>query len=410
MTGTNAQPKIRKESTTVKGRSYDRYVVDYGIVDTKRVRRTFKKKSDAEHFISNEAERQKILQKQIGQQAKRLSSDDLLDAARAIKLLKRRISLVAAAEYYVATHHDPEGEKRTVEELVTEYQEEGFTENLRPKSIQDRATRLKRFSDAYGDRLISQITRHDFDKWLNGEHTRCKNGNPCSAVSKRHYFTVTGGLFNFSVDKGYIDENPLTNRSRKRRPQNGFEDQSLPEILRPTDVEAVMRTAEEHEPSLVPALALGFFAGLRTAEITQLEWQDVNIPDGLITVSPRIAKKRRVRHIDIEPNLKPWLLPYRKSSGRIVPDETAWRYRFDKVRREAGILNRWPSNAMRHSFATYFLAKTGDQNRTALALGHRDTDVLFAHYRRLATKKEAEAFWRIEPTLASSPLKLTKTA
>ena len=52
---------------------------------------------------------------------------------------------------------------------------------------------------------------------------------------------------------------------------------------------------------------------------------------------------------------------------------------------------------MRHCFASYYLAMHQDQNKTALQLGHRDTNLLYNHYRNLVTKADAEKYWSIKP-------------
>lgn len=208
--------------------------------------------------------------------------------------------------------------------------------------------------------------------------------------------TVVGGLFNFALEQDYIKSNPLEKKSRRRRKQSGMENERLPEILTVPEIQAVMRAAEEHAPSMVPPLAVGFFAGVRTNELMQLDWRNIDLNARRITITPEVAKKRSVRHINIADNLLAWLAPYAEDSGRIAPDAKAWRYRFDKVREESKIA-RWPHNAMRHSFATYHLEKHGDQNKTALQLGHRNTDLLFNHYRALATPEDAERFWNIRP-------------
>ena len=69
--------------------------------------------------------------------------------------------------------------------------------------------------------------------------------------------------------------------------------------------------------------------------------------------------------------------------------------RFDIARKEAGI--KWPSNAARHSFASYHLALQQDAAKTALQLGHTNTAVLFQHYRELARPEDAEAYFAITP-------------
>ena len=54
---------------------------------------------------------------------------------------------------------------------------------------------------------------------------------------------------------------------------------------------------------------------------------------------------------------------------------------------------------MRHTYASYHLAYHGSPDRTAHELGHRDTNMLYKHYRQLVTKDEAEAFWAIKPAV-----------
>jgi integrase len=57
----------------------------------------------------------------------------------------------------------------------------------------------------------------------------------------------------------------------------------------------------------------------------------------------------------------------------------------------------WKPDIMRHSYASYHLAFHQSADKTALEMGHRDTPMLFRHYRELVTKEEAQAYWKIEP-------------
>jgi integrase len=52
---------------------------------------------------------------------------------------------------------------------------------------------------------------------------------------------------------------------------------------------------------------------------------------------------------------------------------------------------------LRHTFASYHLAYHGSPDKTAHELGHRDTQMLYRHYRQLVTREAAEAFWAIWP-------------
>ena len=53
---------------------------------------------------------------------------------------------------------------------------------------------------------------------------------------------------------------------------------------------------------------------------------------------------------------------------------------------------------MRHSFGSYHYALYGNPLETSRLLGHKASDqVLFDHYRALATKAQAETYFAIKP-------------
>jgi Phage integrase family. len=97
--------------------------------------------------------------------------------------------------------------------------------------------------------------------------------------------------------------------------------------------------------------------------------------------------------------LREWLLPVRKHSGNVTPDN--FPKQFDAARVAAGI-HEWPDNALRHSFASYHLAHFKDAAALALEMGHTDSGMIFNHYRQLVRPKEAERYWQIEPTAESA--------
>ncbi len=394
---------IRTQKTSVKGKDYQRLVVDFGSNGSgKRIRRSFSTEAKAKAGIRAHIQKQKkdnstqeVLQKRIGEKADKLTTDNLIDAAAALGILGGSVTLATAAEYFMQ-HNHPKGGKRTVDDVISGYVAEAESDGLRSASIQDMKNRLGRFSAAFGKTPIHEIGRVKVLEWSRGKHTAKRDGEAISPLTRKHYLTVIGGLFNYALENDLITENPLAKKSTRRRKASGMADEIMPEIITVAEVTAVMLAAQEHDSSMVPALAIGFFAGVRTSELQQLEWQHVNLVEKRLTISPAIAKKRSVRHIDISDNLAAWLAPYAQKSGLVAPDSTAWRHRFDKVRDHAEI-DRWPHNAMRHCFATYYLAKTDDANKTALQLGHRDTNLLFKHYRGLATREDAAAFWAITP-------------
>lgn len=98
----------------------------------------------------------------------------------------------------------------------------------------------------------------------------------------------------------------------------------------------------------------------------------------------------------MEPNLREWLLPLRKHKGSVTAQGKSFRNQFDAARKAAGVLDNWPDNALRHSFASYHMAHFQNAAKTALECGH-DQRVTFAHYRELVKPADAKQYWQIIP-------------
>jgi len=100
--------------------------------------------------------------------------------------------------------------------------------------------------------------------------------------------------------------------------------------------------------------------------------------------------------VTMSENLALWLEPYRGKQGSICPP--GYYRQTVEDRAKAGI-REWPSNAMRHSFASYHLAAFRDAPALSLELGHTTPQIVFQHYREVVTPTEAERFWKIAPAI-----------
>src|SRR5262249_31446121 len=94
------------------------------------------------------------------------------------------------------------------------------------------------------------------------------------------------------------------------------------------------------------------------------------------------------------PNLATWLAQYVVRRGAVIPANC--RKMLEATQAAAGI-KHWPSNALRHGFASYHLAHFKDAAALALELGHTDAGLVFQHYREIVKPKEAERYWNLLP-------------
>ena len=94
----------------------------------------------------------------------------------------------------------------------------------------------------------------------------------------------------------------------------------------------------------------------------------------------------------ITDNLAAWLEPLPRrgrviASGEFIKEATA-------LARALKI--EWPHNVLRHSFITYRIAKVKSADQVALEAGN-SPDIIFKHYRELATEAEADKWFGILP-------------
>ena len=102
------------------------------------------------------------------------------------------------------------------------------------------------------------------------------------------------------------------------------------------------------------------------------------------------SKTATRRLVTIQPNLKAWLHAAAKPSGPVYPPNG--RKLTDAARGKAGLKN-WPANALRHGYASYYLAKFTDAPALALQMGHTTTAALiFAFYREVVHLDSAEEY------------------
>lgn len=175
-------------------------------------------------------------------------------------------------------------------------------------------------------------------------------------------------------------------------------------ILRPNEVKALLVTAEGYSPHAAVTFAVAIFAGVRTAELERLTWEDIG--DDYIEIGAAIAKKGKRRMIPISATLRAWLDAYTPTDADKADFITGpnWAAVSCAVRRLAGwdvsarILENppkttrgtWPANATRHTCASLLVA-TGEPLETLIfQFGHSGGhDLLRKHYVGRLTKKDA---------------------
>jgi len=191
------------------------------------------------------------------------------------------------------------------------------------------------------------IEAEDIDKWLTGM-------KGLSSRTKKNYRSCLTTLFTFAKSKGYLPKNlPTEAEMSSRYSDNGGD------ILtyRPSEMAFLLKHIEVR---FIPFVAIAGFAGLRTAEVCRLDWKDVLWEQGYIELKKGKAKTANRGLVEILPNLRMWLEPFRKEDGPVlegVIDEFALAKQFkaavDAIVDENGKpVFKTVHNGFRHSYVT----------------------------------------------------------
>jgi integrase len=85
------------------------------------------------------------------------------------------------------------------------------------------------------------------------------------------------------------------------------------EFYTPDEFRQMLQQAKNDLLPLLPLVAIGGLAGLRTSELLRLDWADVWRVAGHIEITAAKAKTRQRRLVEICPALAAWLKTYREN-------------------------------------------------------------------------------------------------
>jgi integrase len=372
------QTKLKLASTLINGKRY--WQVTTPKLGGGRNRRTFKNHEEAKGYY----DLAKAQIKDFGNAAMSISDALRGEAVKCSQVLQPFGKTITDATNFYVDHLQEITRSQTVSHAVNELQSACKADSKSVRYLRDLKYRLGRFAEDFGSRHIAEVTTADIDDWL-----RQLSLGPVSRNTFRRRLVT---LFKFAKTRGWCRSIPAAESTRVREIADEVG------ILAPKDLKGLLDVASE---DTLPYWAIGAFAGLRACEIERLDWADVNARH--ILVRAKHAKTASRRIVDIQPNLRKWLLPYRGRTGKVAPQNLRIKLLADRKRAtEAGILaSQWPANALRHSFASYYLARFDDAAKLAIQLGHVGQDLIFRHYREVVTRADAKRYWNIVPEAKS---------
>jgi integrase len=325
----------------------------------------------------------------------------VLEYVSAVKSLPDGATLKEAVDFF-KKRNPASLEKRTVRQVVDEMLATKRAAKLSEVHLRDLDSRLGRFADAF-QMNIGGVSSTMLQAWL--------DAMKASGRTKQNYVRAIGSLFRFGSARRYLPKDAI---EEVEAIQQAKADNGEIEIFTPSEFAEILNTAR---PEMVPWLAIGGLAGLRSAEIARLDWSEVNLKERHIEITAAKAKTAARRLAPITDNLAAWLAQYAKPAGKVTGFESWWNQipkfveEINRVRHERGNTAKfvWKHNGLRHSFCSYRLASIKNAAQVALEAGN-SAQMIFAHYRQLVTESEAGKWFAVFPQAAQNIVRLDKEA
>lgn len=201
-------------------------------------------------------------------------------------------------------------------------------------------------------------------------------------------------LFGVCWRRGYIDENPCLRLDKPilyRTP---------PKIFTLHQCAKALVWTMRNQPDFLAWLSLALLAGVRPEEVDRLTWNCIDLRRGELRIDAAASKVRSRRIVHLTLACCAWLrlaLALRSPLPLPFPTRRERRRRLMRALR----LDAWPQDVLRHTAASYLLARHQDAGKVAVMLGN-SADILNAHYKELVPVEHGARFCSLLPTPAMS--------
>lgn len=207
-----------------------------------------------------------------------------------------------------------------------------------------------------------------------------KRGKPFAAATIKHQLVIIRRLYNLARKWGlYEGKNPIESVSMPKL------DNQQTEFLTDEELTRLLDTLETWPfKDTVAFIKLALFTGLRRGELFKLQWDDVDLERGMLTLrDPKSGKTENIpvsmKALEVLKSLEvtsPFVFPGKDGKQR-VEFNGPWQ----RIRKAAGLPEGFRFHGLRHHFASTLVSNGVDLLVVARLLTHKDskTTQRYAH-------------------------------
>jgi integrase len=236
---------------------------------------------------------------------------------------------------------------------------------------------LRRFKEKFHASHIKLLEGSEIKAWL--------SETPWATKTRNRHLGYIKNIFGIAREWKLVEVSPLHDVTGFNDSRNGMQ----VVILTPDEMKAFLTAVD---PDWLPFFAISAFTGLRSQEVSRLDWSEIKLDRSLIDLPFTKSKNGNRKLEEIPDNLLAILTPFARVEGPVMPRKKLAHAMVNGAR-NAGIV--WKQNCLRHSFCSYAVALKG-LDWTAMQADH-STQMLRKNYLEVVSKEDAEKYWAIHP-------------
>ena len=267
-----------------------------------------------------------------------------------------------------------------------------------PTTYEESERAMRQFQEACHPKKLTSI---DFKMLEQFRSARVADGVAPATVNK--CLRQLQSALSAAVRRNYLKSNPFTGNRKAL-----FLDEPEPRIsvMEPHEFQSLLKACPNERWQGIVIIA--YHAGLRSKEITGLQWSDVDFKNSILHVrnnEHRNTKNKRNRLIPMSAEIVEILKKIQKNKGNskyiftnpFQPSQPIkWNVcrDFARIIVRAGLVDEnkkplYTLHSLRKTFVTEMLSIGSDPKVLQSMTGHQDLDTLFRHYAAVRAKKAA---------------------
>jgi integrase len=268
----------------------------------------------------------------------------------------------------------------------------------------------------FGSMRLTAITTEHIAKLIRDLEREGPSGRPLSSSMIDGYLRPLNGTMAFAIRRGLIAVNPYLQLTSDDRPHRCGRRQD--HVWSDEEIEALLGAARglAAQPAsrydYTPLLRTALFAGLRLGELLGLQWQDIDLHEGVLYVRRQYTRLREyappktkaaVRRIPLSLEMTRQLAELKLRSrysadgdpvfaarnGKPLMHRNATRRGFELAAVSAGI-EGVTFHSMRHAFASRMIARGISSTVLAALMGHESSTITEKRYVHLFDRQRTD--------------------